>query len=326
MVVALTWLPAATATNYNVKRSIVSGGSCTTIATIAATNYSDTDVTNGTTYYYVVSGVNTNGEGLDSAEVSATPQVAPPWLGGIILDDDFSSSTLNSSSPPTPTATNTSYELISSKAWNPPPGIAAGHLKFGIAPTTSGSIQVQALFTNTPVTLANIGDSLTLTVTFTNPSGLLTQAGAMGFGLYNSGQNFPVSGGLNGTATTNYTDSATGNAQTWAGYVGQLAFTGGSSRIMTRPAQTGTANNNQDCVTSGSGSSSYNNPGGATVGTASSAPSLTLVSGNPYTAVLNVTLAATNALAITNSLYSGIDTEWRGCSRNLAALPPRRTT
>jgi len=174
----------------------------------------------------------------------------------------------------------------------------------------SGSIEAQALFAGSPVTLATVGDSVSLIVTFTNTSGLLTQAGAMGFGLYNSGQNYPVPGGLNGTATTSFTDHNSGNAQPWVGYVGQIGFTGSSSRIMTRPAQAFVtlSNNCQDVVTSGSGSSSYNYPSGDTVGSASTSPSVTLVAGNPYTELLTITLTAADTLAITNALYDGTDT------------------
>jgi hypothetical protein len=306
--VTLTWSPSATATNYNVKRSTTGGGPYTSTNKVTATGYSDTQVANGTTYYYVVSAVNAAGESTNSAEVLSVPQASQSTGGTAnVFNDVFPASTVNSSSSASPTATATSYEVLSSKAWNPTPGITAGHLQFGIGSTSSGCIEVQALFTNPPVTLANVGDTLSLTVTFTNTSGLLTQSGAMGFGLYNSGQNFPVPGGLNGTATSSSTGNATGNAQTWMGYVGQLAFTGSSSQILTRPPQTGTANNNQDAMTTGS-SASYSNPAGSTVGTASTAPSVTLVAGNPYTEFLTITLTATNTLAITNFLYSGVNT------------------
>jgi len=70
--VALVWSPSPGATNYNVKRS-TSSGSETTIASTAGASYTDTSLLDGTTYYYVVSGLNTGGEGFDSAEVSATP-------------------------------------------------------------------------------------------------------------------------------------------------------------------------------------------------------------------------------------------------------------
>ncbi len=298
--VTLTWSPSATAASYNVKRATNSGGAYTTLANVAVTNYPDTSVANGTTYFYVVSAINAGGEGTNSAEVSATPTVP------LIFSENFSFSTINAA-PSAPTVAATSYELISAKGWNPVPSIGPGHLKFGIAATTSGSIEVQALFTSTPVKLATIGDTVSMTVTFTNTAGLLTQSSALGFGLYNSRQNYPVSGGMNGTETGAAAPNATGNAQTWLGYVGQLAFTGANSQILTRPPQTGANNNNQDVLTTG-GSPSFNSPNGTTVGTASSAPSLTLVAGNPYTEVLTFKLTATNTLAITNTFYSGTTT------------------
>jgi hypothetical protein len=75
--VSLAWQPAADAASYNVKRSLASGGPYTTIATgITGTSYSDSGVTNGTTYFYVVSGVGPAGEGGNSSEVNATPNAA----------------------------------------------------------------------------------------------------------------------------------------------------------------------------------------------------------------------------------------------------------
>ncbi len=298
--VTLTWSPSATATSYNVKRGTTSGGAYTTLANVAVTNYADTTVANGTTYFYVVSALNGGGEGTNSTEVSATPTVP------LVFSENFSFSTLNST-PAAPTVAATSYELISAKGWNPVPSIGTGHLKFGIAATTSGSIQVQALFAGTPVKLATVGDRISLTVVFTNTSGLLTQSGALGFGLFNSRQNYPVSGGMNATETGAASPNATGNAQTWTGYFGQLAFTGANSQILTRAPQTGPNNNNQDLVTTG-GTPSYNSPAGTGVGAASSAPSLTLVAGSLYTEVLSLKLSAANTLAITNALYSGTST------------------
>ena len=82
--VALTWNASSGATSYNVKRAIVSGNESVTNANVTTTNYTDTQVINGTTYYYVVSAVNAGGESANSAEVSATPQPpSPPDFGSI---------------------------------------------------------------------------------------------------------------------------------------------------------------------------------------------------------------------------------------------------
>ncbi|MCA1628325.1 MAG: fibronectin type III domain-containing protein, partial [Acidobacteria bacterium] len=55
--VTLSWTASSGATSYKVKRATVSGGPYTTIASgLAATSYTDTTVSNGTTYHYVVSG------------------------------------------------------------------------------------------------------------------------------------------------------------------------------------------------------------------------------------------------------------------------------
>ncbi|NEW09338.1 exoglucanase [Paenibacillus sp. SYP-B3998] len=73
--VELSWIASNGATSYNVKRATTSGGPYTTVATgISGTSYTNTGLTNGTTYYYVVSAANSAGESLNSAQVSAMPQ------------------------------------------------------------------------------------------------------------------------------------------------------------------------------------------------------------------------------------------------------------
>ncbi len=80
--VALSWGSATGATSYNLKRSTTSGGSYTTIASgVTGTTYSNTNLTAGTTYYYIVCGVNSYGEGSASPEAGATPLPPAMWTG-----------------------------------------------------------------------------------------------------------------------------------------------------------------------------------------------------------------------------------------------------
>jgi fibronectin type 3 domain-containing protein len=74
--VSLSWSASATATSYNVKRATTAGGPYTKISSPATTSFTDTGLTNGTTYFYVVSAVNATGESANSSQASATP-VAP---------------------------------------------------------------------------------------------------------------------------------------------------------------------------------------------------------------------------------------------------------
>lgn len=95
--VNLTWNSVVGASSYKVFRSTTSGSGYASIATgVAATNYADTTVSNGTTYYYVVKSFN-GADSVDSAEVSVQPianfaafsvtvnsssQVTVNWTGG----------------------------------------------------------------------------------------------------------------------------------------------------------------------------------------------------------------------------------------------------
>jgi hypothetical protein len=80
--VSLTWSASSNATSYNVKRGAANGGPYTQLATATSPSYTDTSVTNGTTYYYVVSAVDSAGESANSAPVSAIPSIPPPTTFG----------------------------------------------------------------------------------------------------------------------------------------------------------------------------------------------------------------------------------------------------
>jgi hypothetical protein len=76
--ISLTWDPSPSATSYNVKHALSSGGPYTTIASTANTSCNDSNVIDGVTNYYVVSALNIGGESANSAEVSAIPWFSPP--------------------------------------------------------------------------------------------------------------------------------------------------------------------------------------------------------------------------------------------------------
>lgn len=74
--VNLSWLASPGAASYSVKRATISGGPYNTVASVTGTSYTNTGLTNGTTYYYVVSAINAGGESPNSAQASATPKAA----------------------------------------------------------------------------------------------------------------------------------------------------------------------------------------------------------------------------------------------------------
>jgi fibronectin type 3 domain-containing protein len=71
--VSLTWTASAGATSYHVKRSTTNGSGYAQIAAPTVANYMDTSLTNGATYYYVVTALNSAGESANSTQASATP-------------------------------------------------------------------------------------------------------------------------------------------------------------------------------------------------------------------------------------------------------------
>ncbi|WP_160164577.1 DUF5010 domain-containing protein [Pedosphaera parvula] len=85
----LTWAPVLGAAGYNVKRATASAGPYMNAVISATTNAVDTDLVNGTTYYYVITAFNGTGESPGSTEISltptatGTPPVAPTGLTAI---------------------------------------------------------------------------------------------------------------------------------------------------------------------------------------------------------------------------------------------------
>ena len=75
--VTLLWTPTPRATSYALRRATIPGGPYAEIASPAGLSYVDLDVTNGTTFYYILSALNIGGEGPPSSEVASTPVTAP---------------------------------------------------------------------------------------------------------------------------------------------------------------------------------------------------------------------------------------------------------
>ncbi len=83
--ISLSWSASSGATSYTVKRATTSGGPYTNVATnITGTNYTNTGLTNGTTYYYVVSASNGAGSSANSVQASATPTGGSTGTGSLV--------------------------------------------------------------------------------------------------------------------------------------------------------------------------------------------------------------------------------------------------
>lgn len=75
----IAWSPSAPANSlavtYHVKRSLVSGGPYTQVGTTSGITFTDSGLTNGTSYFYVVAASNSEGTSSDSSETFAVPQL-----------------------------------------------------------------------------------------------------------------------------------------------------------------------------------------------------------------------------------------------------------
>src|SRR5665213_908 len=224
-----------------------------------------------------------------------------------VFNDTFGSgSTAQSATPASPTATSTAYEYFQQGGNPVTPTLAVGDLHLAGRTTSSSISEVQALFTTTPVTLSTVGDWIDLTVVFTDTQNIFPAASAstLNIGLFNSGGSLPVQG-----VRLDSTGSGTGGAVGWTGYIGRIGGTGSSSPIFTRaPQGAGLTNPNQsqDVLFNGaSGSSTYNNPAGTTLGTTTPVFSAGLTASSTYTLDYQISLSAANTLMISNALYSG---------------------
>lgn len=98
--------------SYNVKRATASGGPYSQIDNVTASAYTDTSVTAGTTYYYVVSAVDTGANQSDnSAEASATPLNSPPTAAFTYNDNGLTVDFTDQSTDPDGTIVSWSWNF-----------------------------------------------------------------------------------------------------------------------------------------------------------------------------------------------------------------------
>ena len=106
--IALSWSAVGSATGYIVKRASVSGGPYLTVASPAGTSFTDTGLTNGSPYFYIVLATNSAGSSSPSAEASATPvsgiPVAPVAPTSLVATPGSLYITLTWSAVPTATS------------------------------------------------------------------------------------------------------------------------------------------------------------------------------------------------------------------------------
>jgi sugar lactone lactonase YvrE len=150
--ITLKWTASSGATNYNIKRSTISGGPYTNniIGNSSTNGYTDTSVVDGITYYYVVSALNTGGESPDSSEASATPLFSPA---------------------PSITSITTNFGVVG-LTWSKSPGATSYNIKR--APSTGGPYAIIGSTINTSYTdTANLIDGRTYyyVISALNPGG-----------------------------------------------------------------------------------------------------------------------------------------------------------
>ena len=220
----------------------------------------------------------------------------------------FASSSLNSTSTPagTPTASSTSYDVVSAKTATSST-IAPGLLSINTSATTSGGTEAQAIFTTHPVSLQFTNDFIELDYTFIDSTDVMNGLCGNGVGLYcglfNSGGVPPYSGGVldNGGLSSATTFDSAGTVN-WVGYnVAMLNSLTGISKwsVGTRPVQTTLQNSDQAIL--------YNFPnGGASVGISpTNFPFPNLVVGQQYTVQFRITLIGANTVTVSNAMYAG---------------------
>jgi outer membrane protein assembly factor BamB len=172
----LSWSAASGATSYNLYRSTTAGGEgATPVATgIVSTSYTNTGLTNGTTYFFTVAAVNGFGTSGQSNEVSATPTAPPPPTGSDFSLSAFPASlSIRQSSSGRSTTTVLPVSgfkgTVSLSASGLPSGVTASFNPSSTASTSTLTLTVSRSTTTgtSTVTITGLSGSLTHTANVT---------------------------------------------------------------------------------------------------------------------------------------------------------------
>ncbi|MGI4791251.1 MAG: beta strand repeat-containing protein [Janthinobacterium lividum] len=168
--VSLTWTAVSGAASYSVYRGTTGGGESATAVAMGLTSPSDTDtgLTNGTAYYYVVKAVNSSGTSPVSNEASAVPV---PALSGVSL----TASGITGGSPVTGTVT-----LTTTTASSVTVALSSSNTTVATVPSTvtipagqasaTFTVSTNAVNSAASVTISAVSGSVTKTATLTvNP-------------------------------------------------------------------------------------------------------------------------------------------------------------
>ena len=202
--ISLAWTASPGATSYKVKRGSASGGPYATIATAVTTpSYPDAGLAASTTYYYVVSAVNTDGESADSAEASATTLAVgtPPAPTALTAAPDNAQATLAWAAA----SGATSYRLKRSTLSSGPFALLATltGLSYSDTGLTNGTIYLYAV--SAVNTAGESADSLPASVrpsTGTNTTVTFTSVAAHDGWIQESGEGSGLGGSVDSTSTS----------------------------------------------------------------------------------------------------------------------------
>ncbi len=122
--VTLKWTAVTGVTGYNVYRGVASNGEAAApvVTNLNAVTFSNTGLTNGTTYFYKVAAVNAGGAGPSSNEASAMPLALPAAPTGITVTEGNGQIALNWPA----VATATAYNVYRGIAKNGEAAVAVG--------------------------------------------------------------------------------------------------------------------------------------------------------------------------------------------------------